>query len=871
MSSVRERIGPYEVLAPLGAGGMGEVYAARDPVLGRKVAIKVLPIRLASDRESLSRFTQEARSASALNHPNIVTIHEVGIDDGRPFIVMEHIDGRDLRSYVRDSSLTTRKTLDIAAQIADGLAAAHEQGIVHRDLKPENLMVTKDGFVKILDFGLAKIVRPGADGDDTTEEITQSLSLPSTNPGTILGTVGYMSPEQACGHRVDFRSDQFALGSILYELATGEPAFDADNAIDTLSRILHDEPPPIPQRNAKAPAPFCWIVERLLEKDPAERYASTRDLARELRTLRDRVAAETGADSLWPAPTVGRRTSRVLSRHRTATVVAAVALTIVILLTIGFALRRGLTGTAASAPSKKYIAVMRFKDLSGEPNGQLVVDGLAETLSTRLGHFSTVQVMRPSPEALAANDVVRAAKELGANVVLTGSMQRAGDQLRVGFRIIDVAKGVEQPGDMIDGSVSDLFSIEDRLAASVASSLQLGAPSVPIQPADTTISRRRFLEALGYLRRYDNEQSVDEAIRILEELGAKSNSASVQAALGRAYLSKFQLTHDPKWAVPATAACERAVSADPHNPDVHVTLGELRRQTGRLPEALTEFKAALAQEPNNADAVLGLADTYNAMADLKDAETNYQRAILLQPNFWGGYNRLGFFYFTHSRYDDAARMFKKVMELVPDNLRAYNNLGAMYEQMGRYEDAINVFSQSIARKPTDQAYSNLGTCYYFLGRYSEAADAYQKALKIAPRRYLLWSNLADAYRWIPGADAKAAQAYDQAIAFCRSELQFNPAAAGIRARMAECLAKRGHANEANAELKRAFSTDPTNVAILYNAAIIANVNGDESGAAQWLKRAVAAGYDRFEIDHDPEFALLRQTDVYKRTIAAGPQ
>jgi len=866
MSSVRERIGPYEVLAPLGAGGMGEVYAARDPVLGRKVAIKVLPIRLASDRESLSRFTQEARSASALNHPNIVTIHEVGIDDGRPFIVMEHIDGRDLRSYVRDSSLTTRKTLDIAAQIADGLAAAHEQGIVHRDLKPENLMVTKDGFVKILDFGLAKIVRPGADGDDTTEEITQSLSLPSTNPGTILGTVGYMSPEQACGHRVDFRSDQFALGSILYELATGEPAFDADNAIDTLSRILHDEPPPIPQRNAKAPAPFCWIVERLLEKDPAERYASTRDLARELRTLRDRVAAETGADSLWPAPTVSRRTSRVLSRHRTATVVAAVSLTVVILLTIGFALRRGLTGTAASAPSKKYIAVMRFKDLSGEPNGQLVVDGLAETLSTRLGHFSTVQVMRPSPEALAANDVVRAAKELGANVVLTGSMQRAGDQLRVGFRIIDVAKGVEQPGDMIDGSVSDLFSIEDRLAASVASSLQLGAPSVPIQPADTTISRRRFLEALGYLRRYDNEQSVDEAIRILEELGAKSNSASVQAALGRAYLSKFQLTHDPKWAVPATAACERAVSADPHNPDVHVTLGELRRQTGRLPEALTEFKAALAQEPNNADAVLGLADTYNAMADVPSAELNYKQAIELRPNYWGGYSRLGTFYFSHARYEDAARQFQKVIDLVPDNLRGYNNLGAMYEQMGRYDDAIQIFRKSIVRHPTDQAYSNLGTCYYFLGRYSEAADSYERAVQLAPRLYLTWSNLADAYRWVPGADAKATAAYDKAIELAETELRLNPSDAAARARMAECLAKRGNYSRATSEISRALAADPSDVRVMYREAVIANVRGDTPSAVRWLSKAVAGGYRRSEIERDPEFALLRQADVYKRAI-----
>src|SRR5258705_3159076 len=261
-STTRETLGPYRIIGPLGAGGMGEVYVARDPSLGRTVAIKVLPQRFSGDRESLSRFTREARSASALNHPNIVTIHEVGTDSGTPYIVMEHIEGTDLRTLLRSGPPPNRKTLDIAAQIADGLAAAHEQGIVHRDLKPENVMVTKDGYVKILDFGLAKIIRPAGEDDDTAQ-----LDLPGTNPGTILGTVGYMSPEQATGKPLDFRSDQFALGAILYELATGKPAFEADNAIDTLSAILHEEVQSISRFNVQAPEPFCWIVERLLSKD----------------------------------------------------------------------------------------------------------------------------------------------------------------------------------------------------------------------------------------------------------------------------------------------------------------------------------------------------------------------------------------------------------------------------------------------------------------------------------------------------------------------------------------------------------------------------------------------------------------------------
>ena len=200
MGSTRETLGPYEIIRPIGAGGMGEVFVARDPKLGRKVAIKLLPSRLAGDRDTLSRFTQEARSASALNHPNIVTIHEVGASEGEPFIVMEYIDGRDLRTLISEGPLPVRQVLDIATQIADGLAAAHERGIVHRDLKPENIMLTRDGYVKILDFGLAKVVGPAPEGEHTIQ-----LDMPGTMPGTILGTVGYMSPEQATGKRIDLR------------------------------------------------------------------------------------------------------------------------------------------------------------------------------------------------------------------------------------------------------------------------------------------------------------------------------------------------------------------------------------------------------------------------------------------------------------------------------------------------------------------------------------------------------------------------------------------------------------------------------------------------------------------------------------------
>ena len=289
--SAGTRLGPYELLGPLGAGGMGEVYRARDTRLQREVAVKVLPAELASDTLRLKRFETEARLASALNHPNIVTIHEVGQSDSTSFIVMELVAGKTLRELLYVGPLPLRKLLSIAAQVADGLAKAHASGIVHRDLKPENVMVTGDGLVKILDFGLAKLTHPDSDGG----QAEKARTIPGgTEPGVVMGTVGYMSPEQAAGQRVDFRSDQFSFGSILYEMATGKRAFERTTRPEILAAIIRDEPEPISALNSQAPSQLRWIVERCLAKEPRDRYAATEDLARDLATLREHVSELSG-------------------------------------------------------------------------------------------------------------------------------------------------------------------------------------------------------------------------------------------------------------------------------------------------------------------------------------------------------------------------------------------------------------------------------------------------------------------------------------------------------------------------------------------------------------------------------------------------
>jgi hypothetical protein len=401
------KLGPYEIVAPIAAGGMGEVYCARDTRLHRDVAVKVLPAGAAADRERRARFEQEARSVSALNHPSIVTLYDVGDQDGISYLAMELVDGRTLRSLLLAGSLPLRKILDWAAQAADGLAKAHSAGILHRDLKPENLMISKDGFIKILDFGLAKLVQPA---EGPFSEAATMAQAPTT-PGTVLGTVGYMSPEQASGRDVDFRSDQFSLGTILYEMLAGVQPFQRATAAETMAAVIRDEPDDLARRNPKVPAPLRWIVERCLAKDPEERFASTRDLARDLAAVRDHLSESTGvAETVVPSAFTRRRFVR--GAGLVATGLAAGA-------AIGTVLsRRG----AAPDLRLKRLTYRRGAVLSARfaPDGQSVVYGAAwdgnppEIYSVRFDSPESRSLGLPPADVLSVSNQGELAISLGS-------------------------------------------------------------------------------------------------------------------------------------------------------------------------------------------------------------------------------------------------------------------------------------------------------------------------------------------------------------------------------------------------------------------------------------------------------------------------
>jgi serine/threonine protein kinase/tetratricopeptide (TPR) repeat protein len=506
------KIGPYEVVAPLGAGGMGEVWRARDPRLGRDVALKVLPDEMVRDTGRVARFRAEARAASALNHPNIVTVYDIGEDAGRTYLSMELLEGVNLRQLLDGGGLPLSKALQIATQIADGLAAAHARGIVHRDLKPENVILTTDNVVKILDFGLAK-ASPLA-GSQGENEATMSAA-PATEAGTLLGTVGYMSPEQASGNLVDFRSDQFSFGTILYELVTGRRAWRKPTPAETLVAIMREDPPLLSSAESPIPARVRRVVGRCLAKSPDERYSATRDLARDVKYLADQTSDAGGPSDLGltlePPP---RR------KRRLATPAVLGLLALVAIVALGAALWiRQHRGPAAI----DSLAVLPFENGTRDPDSEYLSDGITESLIDQMSRLPALKVIARATvfHFKGSGDPQEAGRKLGVGAVLTGRISRREGRLSISAELVDVATGVRLWGDQYDRPFTDLLHVQDEIASDISNGLRLRLT----EPEKRVLARHGtenpeayelFLKArYSFLK--DTEEGYLEAIRLFNE------------------------------------------------------------------------------------------------------------------------------------------------------------------------------------------------------------------------------------------------------------------------------------------------------------------------------------------------------------------
>ncbi|MGE0453675.1 MAG: protein kinase [Vicinamibacteria bacterium] len=883
-SETGRRVAHYEIGAKLGSGGMGDVYAARDTRLDREVAIKFLPASVAADRTRLARFEQEAKATSALNHPNIVTVHEIGTADGVPYIVMELVRGHTLRELMEpERPLPTRKVLDWAVQIADGMAKAHAAGIVHRDLKPENVMVTHDdGLVKILDFGLAKLLPDfagtsrslsPADPESPTETDLR-LPSPETHSGAILGTAGYMSPEQARSVGVDYRADQFSLGSILYEMLTGRRAFRRETPVQTLAAIIETEPEPIAAQNPSVPPPVRWIVERCLEKAPSERYASTLDLARDLRQLRERLEeTRTPSGGVELEPVGAARGTWTRARLALAGL-GALALA-------GFVLRGPIERLIPPPlPSQRQLAVLPFADLSREASTRAFGEGLVDTLTTglkQLERFEGSLSVVPAADVRAAQveSAAAARRLLGANLVITGSVQLSGEALELAANLVDTATGRPLRSMRVEGRLAELRALQEGIVRRAAQMLdvELGADAERVLAAGgTTVASawEIYVQGRGHLQRYESEESLGLAISAFQSAIQKDPGyALAYAGLAEAHALRYRLTRDPQSVELAGKACARALALNDLLAPVHVTLGLLHTATGQPEQAVQDLQRALALDPVSGDALRALGKAQEALGRLDEAEKTYRRAAARAPRFWGNWNALGTLLFRRGRYDEAEQAFRRVIALAPDNERGYRNLGGVLQSAGRVEEALRVLERSLALRPTYAAAANLATLRFDRGDYAGAARAFEQALALDDRDYRVWRFLGAARQWVPAEREQAAAAYRRAAELAERQLAVNPRDAEALVALAECRAQLGEGARARPLLAKALALAPGDVEVMQAAGSVYEVLGERALALRWVNRALEGGYSVGMIERDPGLAALRADPLFRRPDSAG--
>jgi serine/threonine protein kinase/tetratricopeptide (TPR) repeat protein len=862
------RLGPYEILSGIGAGGMGEVYKARDTRLDRIVAIKVLSAHLADRTDLRERFVREAKTIASLNHPHICTLHDFGHQDGTDFLVMEYLEGETLAERLSRGPLPLEEVVRYAIEIADALDKAHRKGVTHRDLKPGNIMLTSTGS-KLLDFGLAKL-RPEAGPPGQLSELSTVIHTIS-DPGKILGTLPYMAPEQLEGRVVDARTDIFAFGAVLHEMVTGKETFGGRSRASVIAAVLKEVPPPLGESNPGVPAELERIVLKMLAKDPNDRFATPADLLVDLKTLQHLESA--------PSPLRSVRHGRPKVKLLAAGVgIAILAAAVLAFLPAQSRQRLGNWFRINPLPHEKLVAVLPFAIVNSDANARPFSDGLTETLTAKLTQLTvdpTLQVV-PAPEirARGASTIDDARKEFGVTLVMEGNLQRSGDRIRINIVMVDASTHRQLRAQSLTFATSDPFAVQDQVVNAAVEMLKLDVQpgereALETHGTEVASAYDFYLQGLGYLQNYDKTENIESAVKLFDTaLQLDPRYALAYAGRGEAYWKMYESSPDHRWLENSRRDCERSLTLNKELPSAHVCLGNIYEGTGHYEDAVAQFESAVAAEPTNDDAYRSLADTYSRLGKLADAEKTYRRAIELRPHYWAGYNWLGAFYYSQARYAEAASMFSEVISLAPEGIRGYSNLGATFNAQGRYADAIGMLQRSIAIRPTADAFSNLGNAYFYLQRYGEAADAYGESVKLSQNEYSVWWNLADGLYWAPGKRGQAAEAYRRAISLANEALRVNTRDTFALGALAYCHAMLGERMLAFRYLQEGLKLAPGDSEMRFRAALVYNQFGDSRQTLAWLKEALAAGLSAAIVRDTPNFDSLRSDPGFQQLFQA---